>query len=385
MAIVGAGLAGLRCARLLSARGIAVTLIDRKADITSHIHTTGIFVRKTLDDFPIPADCVGSAVSTVRLISPAGRSLVLTSPHEEFRVGRMARLYSRLLRESLSAGAVFLPGTRFINSRPAGEGSVLRCEHAGAPFDLHARFIIGADGARSRLAADLGLDRNSEWIVGVEDVMPSASGPGTVNAGGDPPRMDCHLDPRIAPGYLAWVVDDGQEIHVGVGGYPERFNPAQALLQFRGRVGPGLPGAGAIAPQRRGGLIPVNGILSRIACPRGLLVGDAAGAVSPLTAGGLDPAIRLSTLAADLTARRLAGDTRCLESYAGARFAARFISRKYMRRALSGIRSTALTEFMCAGLRLWPMRRLAEYVFFGRGSFPDVGMLPKREAAGTTA
>jgi hypothetical protein len=39
-------------------------------------------------------------------------------------------------------------------------------------------------------------------------------------------------------------------------------------------------------------------VLPRIACARGLLVGDAAGAVSPLTAGGLDPCLRLSALAA---------------------------------------------------------------------------------------
>ena len=59
--------------------------------------------------------------------------------------------------------------------------------------------------------------------------------------------------------------------------------------------------------ERRGGRIPVGGVLRRIASPRGLLVGDAAGAVSPLTAGGLDPCLRLSRLAAEVTLDHLAG------------------------------------------------------------------------------
>lgn len=52
---------------------------------------------------------------------------------------------------------------------------------------------------------------------------------------------------------------------------------------------PGLAGVerpGTV--ERRAGPIPVGSLLRRISCADGLLVGDAAGAVSPLTAGGLD-------------------------------------------------------------------------------------------------
>ena len=44
--IIGAGLAGLQCARDLSAKGISVLLVDRKSDLTKGVPTTGIFVRK---------------------------------------------------------------------------------------------------------------------------------------------------------------------------------------------------------------------------------------------------------------------------------------------------------------------------------------------------
>ena len=52
--VVGAGLAGLQCARLLGRRGLRVLLTDRKATLDTGVHTTGIFVRRTLKDFNFP-------------------------------------------------------------------------------------------------------------------------------------------------------------------------------------------------------------------------------------------------------------------------------------------------------------------------------------------
>jgi hypothetical protein len=129
-----------------------------------------------------------------------------------------------------------------------------------------------------------------------------------------------------------------------------------------------------VADERRGGRIPVGGVLPRIACRRGLLVGDAAGAVSPLTAGGLDPCIRLSALAARVTGDFLeSGDASALGAYSGDAFRRRFRSRLVLRNALSSIRSPWLAELGCAVMRTPLLRPLASHVFFGRGSFPDTG------------
>ncbi|MCA1629925.1 MAG: FAD-binding monooxygenase, partial [Acidobacteria bacterium] len=123
--------------------------------------------------------------------------------------------------------------------------------------------------------------------------------------------------------------------------------------------------------------IPVGGVLERIVNRRGLLVGDAAGAVSPLTAGGLDPALRLSTLAARVVTDYLeTDDAASLAPYSGAHFRARFTSRLWMRRALRSMNSTHAVEAACAAMRLPLADRLARHVFFGRGSFPDVGAPP---------
>ena len=364
--IVGAGLGGLQCARLLGRAGLRVLLADRKRALDEGVHTTGIFVRRTLEDFELPADCLGPAVRHVTLYSPARRALTLESEHEEFRVGRMGRLYLRFLADCVRAGVVWLPEARYAGCE-AGVGRVtVRFEVGGRVRRVPARFLVGADGAQSRVARDLDLDANREWIVGVEDVYTGVPHTGV-------PRFHCFLDPRLAPGYLAWVVHDGAEAHVGVGGYAARFEPRAALAEFQRSL------AGLFAldkgqrVERRGGRIPVGGVLRRIKCARGLLVGDAAGAVSPLTAGGLDPCMRLSSLAAHVIADYLAsGDAAALEAYSGARFRARFVSRLWLRRLHASLRDPALLELACAALRLPVLRGLARHVFFGRGSFPDV-------------
>ena len=379
--VIGAGLAGLQTTRLLARGGVRVLLADRKDTLRDAVHTTGIFVRRTLEDFDLPEDCLGPAVRRVTLYSPARRAQTLVSEHAEFRVGRMGRLYERMLAECLEAGAAWSPSTRYAGlEADGGRGSKVFLESRGLTRRIAARVVIGADGARSRVARDLGLEENREWIVGVEDVL--AGGGREVSE----PCFHCFLDPRIAPGYLAWVVCDGVETHVGVGGYAARFDPLRALESFRAETDARFGLAGSQRVERRGGRIPVGGVLRRIACARGLLVGDAAGAVSPLTAGGLDPCMRLSTLAASVVTEYIkTGDTSALADYSGERFRARFVSRLWMRRALSSIGSPLLLEAGCALMRRAPFDSLARHVFFGRGSFPDVGAEGTRAALAVKA
>jgi flavin-dependent dehydrogenase len=345
--VVGAGLAGLHTATLLAQRGHDVLLVDRRPRLTGAIRTTGIFVRKTLDDFPLPADCLGPPIRRVVLYPPGLRRPVpLDSPRDEYRVGDMAPLYLAAAGAALDAGVRITLGTRYDGRR----GDAVLLTGRDGPRAVRARFVVGADGARSRVARDLGLDRNRHLLVGAEEVF-------AVPESAEPAAFHCVLDPSLAPGYLAWVVNDGRHAHVGVAGYPDRFpgGMRRALDRFAAAA-PGLHGAGRPDEiERRGGPIPVGGLLRRIGCPAGLLVGDAAGAVSPLTAGGLDPCLRLSEHAVDVLDDALrTGRREALSRYDGAVLRARFRGRLALRRGLAQVRRAA-----------------ARRILFGDRSFPS--------------
>jgi len=364
--IIGAGLAGLQCARLLARQGLNVLLVDRKNTLDQKIHTTGIFVRRTLVDFDIPDDCLGPPIKHVTLYSPAHRSLELVSQHDEFRIGRMGQLYQRYLQQCLLAGVHWLPQTSYLGHSAANGKLTIRLSTGSSTDSITTRYLIGADGARSRVARDLKLELNREFIIGVESVLHGAVLDG-------PPRLLCFLDPKLAPGYIAWIAHDDEETHLGVGGYPSLFDPTTALQDFRSRVAGIIDLRKAKHIETRAGLIPVGGVLKNIATTNGLLIGDAAGAVSPLTAGGLDPCMRLSAFAASVVNEYLStGDVEVLQAYSGELFRKRFVSRLWARRIAATLRQPQLLELGCALLRLPVFSKLANHVFFGRGSFPDV-------------
>jgi flavin-dependent dehydrogenase len=335
--VVGAGLAGLNTARLLAEAGLDVAVCERRTSLETGIRTTGIFVRRTLDDYEVPH--LGPAVRRVLLYPPSlERPVELVSGRDEFRVGNMEGIYTQAVRDAERAGAQV---------------------HLNAAFPhkaTKARFTIGADGARSTVAKKLGLDVNRQLITGIEEVYPIRTG--------STPTFHCVVDPRLAPGYIAWVIDDGEHAHVGLAGRADRFTAPlpQLVKRFRDRFPTPEP-AGPV--QRRGGPIPVGGLLRRIVSPQGLLVGDAAGAVSPLTAGGLDPCLRMSELAASVTFDYLrSGNKYVLEHYDGAVMRRRYRVRSAMRRGLSLVREPGLAELAFAGLRTPVGKAVAKRILF---------------------
>ena len=390
--IIGAGLAGLQFARLLAREKVKILLVDRKEDLTKGIHTTGIFVRKTFEDFDFPPETLGRAISDITLYSPKLKSLKLKSENDEFRVGKMGVLYESFLEECIENGVEFLNGARYVSIRTLsdsdvfkdidndtngsklnriataqGSDSIVKFEKRGEEIQVKTRVLIGADGAKSRVAQDLGLDENEEWIVGYEEVYQGVPLE-------DEPRLHCFLDAKLSPGYLAWISNDGEESHIGVGGYPSSFNPREAYKVFKSRVAPNFVKLeNAELKETRGGRIPVGGVLKNIANERGLLIGDAAGAVSPLTAGGLDPCMRLSKFASEIVLDRLkTNESRVLLKYSGEMFRAKFTTRLMMRTFLKRFSYQPLLELGFTLLRGRFGRKIAEKIFFRRGSFPDV-------------
>ncbi len=163
------------------------------------------------------------------------------------------------------------------------------------PFGLTTRYLVGADGARSTVAKLFGLGRNTRFLTGLEveyEDLPMA----------DPDLLHCFLDTRLARGYLAWVAPAPGFFQAGLATNDQVRPDLKAFLAHT----EGLFGfSRARVKERRSGLIPCGGPVTPFAAPGILLIGDAAGHVSPLTGGGIRLAFRFGRRAGQLIADHL--------------------------------------------------------------------------------
>lgn len=292
--IVGASFAGLAAARTAAARGLRVVVVEAKAEPGARIATTGILVREAMDEIDIPHRLT-RRVPGVRLYAPSLASADLFSPGYAFFTTRTADLLRWMAAEATAAGAEIRCRCRFETARR--EDGLLRVavDRGGRRETVSARFLVGADGARSRVAAAFGLARNRHFLVGLEIEFEPAPDV-------DPRFLHCFVNSRLAPGYIGWVAPGPEVTQVGLavtGG--RRPDLAAFLAATEKRFG----WSRLAMRERRSGLIPAGGPLSRIGAGNVLLIGDAAGWVSPATGGGIRLAFRHGRRAAALIADHL--------------------------------------------------------------------------------
>lgn len=288
LVIVGASFAGLICARTAAQRGLRTVVIEAKADPGARIHTTGILVKEAAEEVDTPPR-FSRAISGVRLYAPSLKFIDLATPDYYFLTTDTAGLMRWLTDEARHAGAEIVCGKKVERAVREGDRVLL------PQFDIATRFLVGADGARSTVAKLFGLGRNTRFLTGLEveyHNLPKA----------DSGMLHCFLDTRHARGYLAWVAPAPGFFQVGLA-TNERMKPD--LKAFMGHAEPIFEFSKAEVKERRSGLIPCGGPVHPFAAPNVLLIGDAAGHVSPLTGGGIRLAFRYGRRAAQLIADHL--------------------------------------------------------------------------------
>jgi flavin-dependent dehydrogenase len=273
-------------------------VLERKHDPGEKLHTTGIIVKEAAERtalHTLPRELV-QRVDRVRLYSPNLNSLALAAPGYYFWTTDTPNVMRWLAERLRAAGVVLRLGSAFTGATRCRDG--WRIDGVGT-----ARYLIGADGAKSRVAAHAGLGRVRQFLYGVEHEFPGAQLP-------EPDALHCFVSKRYAPGYIGWVAQNPTGVQLGLA---LRHDPQRTrlpdieafLTHVRERVG--------LSPHaRRGpvraGLIPCGGPVSPLAAPGVILTGDAAGIVSPVTAGGIHSAWQHGWTLGHAIAAHLQGD-----------------------------------------------------------------------------
>jgi flavin-dependent dehydrogenase len=255
----------------------------READAGEKIHTTGIIVKDAVDQIALldrlPAELI-RRVTGVRLYAPNMKHVDLAAPGYYFLSTDTPEVMRWLAARAEQAGARILYRTPFTDARRMQSG-----------FDLAevgpTRFLVGADGPNSKVARALALGQSSQFLFGVEHEY---SGVELAR----PDMLHCFVDRRLAPGYIGWIVAAPGAVQIGLAQRlrQARTPAAEAMDEFLHKIAPIIDLRTARPASVRAGTIPCGGLVRPVAARRALLVGDAAGMVSPMTAGGIHNALK---------------------------------------------------------------------------------------------
>jgi flavin-dependent dehydrogenase len=349
--IVGASFAGLACATALARAGLRVTVLEKKRDVGEKLHTTGIIVKDAVEQIALldglPTDLV-RRVPGVRLYAPSLRSIDLAAPGYYFLATDTPEVMRWLAERARSAGVRICCGAVFRGAQRTGAGFDL-AEHG------RTRYLVGADGPHSTVARCAGLGVNRQFLFGVEQEYAGLRLP-------DPQFLHCFVDRKLAPGYIGWIVAGPKVVQVGLA---QRFGRSQApttqaLAAFVNKLAP-IVDLRAVAPAAvRAGMIPCGGLVAPVAARRVLLVGDAAGMVSPVTAGGIHTALKHGLAAGHAIADFLAGRCDDPSTWFAASYP-RFRAKRALRLLFDHLQSDLLFDLM---LTTPLVRRAAGLVYF---------------------
>jgi geranylgeranyl reductase family protein len=245
-------------------------------------------------------------------------------------------------------------------------GALVKDKASGEAREVHARYVVVADGSLSRFGRALGTAREKSYPQGIAIrgyfESPLSADPWIESC------LDVHdRDGRSLPGY-GWIFPLGDgTINVGIGllstykGYRD-VNTTHLMSEWAATA----PGRWGIDPDAMlapptGGRLPMAGSVNPKVGPNWLVVGDAAGSINPFNGEGIDYAYETARMAADLideaivsgTGQPLQRYTTMLDDEYGlyfrvARSFARIIGQPVLMRELTrvGMRSQSLMEWV---------------------------------------
>lgn len=275
MVVVGAGPAGSACARRCAEHGLSTCMIEEQGTIGYPVQCAGLLSVRAFAACAVSKRSVLHDVSGARIVTSRGSVLAFDARETRAYVVDRALLDQEMAMLAAQAGAEVRVKTSFVTR----SGSAILTRGACGGEEIRFRVLVAADGPRSRVARDLGMERPGIFLAGIQAEIPR--------------EMDGRLVeiyPDASPDFFGWIIPSGQgRARIGLLGkeqVPSRF---QAFLQEQGAT---------TCHHLVTGTVPL-GVMPLTYGHQTLFCGDAAGFPKPTSGGGVYTGVRSALHAAD--------------------------------------------------------------------------------------
>jgi geranylgeranyl reductase family protein len=304
VAIIGAGPAGATLAYELLQGGLKPLILDKAVFPRIKVCAGGLTIKALKFLPPDLGPVLENEIRRVQLSFNLGRAFTKASLQPLLYTVERQRFDDFLVERVRQAGGEFGAGEGLekITAGPGDSSTLVTSRRL-----ITARVVVGADGARSRVARDAGLQPVDFWHLGLQMEVPRNL------MGKSAPEFTrtVYLDlGSMADGY-AWIFPRGEVLLIGVGG-PVHQGPQ--LKGYHARLLSHL-GLGEVRFPLAAHLIPHRITPKPIMRGRVLLVGDAAGLADFWTGEGIFSALHSARLAARQILKFFRGEAGALSGY----------------------------------------------------------------------
>ena len=278
--IIGASLAGNYLCYLISKFGLKIAVIEEHDQIGLPLQCAGIVSRKIKTLIDIPEDIILHKVKVAKLVSPSGKSILLSGDEEPLvidRIGLDKHFYN--LVAPLPNVHYFL-GEKFKLFSYIKQNNQTKLSITTSKRTIGAKILIGCDGPLSSVARS--FDSINKVIFASQ-----ISIKGTF----DKDQAVMYFDSDWKE-LFGWIIPEGKEFYrIGLATSKNIFNKFKAFLNmlnldFENKV------------SLQGGVIPY-GLMKKLVFNHVLLLGDAACQVKATTGGGIIMLLTAAKVAAN--------------------------------------------------------------------------------------
>lgn len=307
--IIGASFSGLALAKSLP-NNFQILVVDRKSRLNSVCESTGLVTQKTMELLssfvPDLRHYLTNDISTMGVVSTDFTTHFFSSSDKPWIYSTDTPELIAAFGRNLPPNITLLLSAEFFDCRREGESVIVTVKKDNQPLECACRFLVGADGGRSRVAEKSGLQKNEKFLLGYEKVFP-----GKITFGEKPDETVYHYwFGEFSLGYGGWLspstVNGRPVFRIGLAKLDVNRGEIKKLDEFVEK----LKDLGHISPTgdclyEYAGFIPIGGPLKNIYKNRVMLIGDAAGLCGAFAADGIKGALASGIAAAKLIERFL--------------------------------------------------------------------------------